>query len=465
MADQWFYESGGKSQGPVDRAALERFVREGAVGKSTLVWTEGLADWRPASAVEGLLPTVAAPSQEDAATVRDLDATVTQAVRPAPASGTAATAIAAAPPTTPAPPAEATPAAATPAPTAPRAAGGRSRRGVLRDIGAKISEVADLPTISRVPVKDILVGGLQKKTRVEDIEEIFAAGTAATTPAQASLPAGWPTPRVFWRVLGGAVATFLLLRLGWTEFQNPNFLPGMIFVGSFVVPLSVVFLFFELNTPRNVSIYQVGKMLLLGGALSLVATMIVFQFVTGAGTGQLIPAMLTGLGEELGKAAALLVIVYSPRYPYQMNGLLFGAAVGAGFAGFESAGYAFNVGIAASATAKFTVDSALDNVMLRAVLAPGGHVIWTAMVASAIWKAKAGKAFELALLARPVVLRRFAIATVLHGLWDTSIRGFDWRIQLAILIVVGWYLVLAVVKQSLDEVEAEAGKRRAAASS
>ena len=40
-------------------------------------------------------------------------------------------------------------------------------------------------------------------------------------------------------------------------------------IGSFVVPFSVVVLFFELNTPRNVSVYQVGKMLLLGGALSL----------------------------------------------------------------------------------------------------------------------------------------------------------------------------------------------------
>ena len=51
--------------------------------------------------------------------------------------------------------------------------------------------------------------------------------------------------------------------------------------------------------------------------------------------------MLKGVLEETGKALALLVVVGSLRYRWQLNGLLFGAAVGAGFAGFESAGYAF----------------------------------------------------------------------------------------------------------------------------
>ena len=109
-------------------------------------------------------------------------------------------------------------------------------RGVLGGIGARISAASDLPTISSMPVGQILVGGLQRVTRSEDIEEELIVGTSLTTPTLAQIPAGWPTPRIFWRILGGALATYFLLYLGIAQFQNVNFLPGLIVIGSFVVP-------------------------------------------------------------------------------------------------------------------------------------------------------------------------------------------------------------------------------------
>ena len=57
-------------------------------------------------------------------------------------------------------------------------------------------------------------------------------------------------------------------------------------IGSFVVPLAVVILFFELNTPKNVSVYQVGKLLLLGGALSLILTSVLAEDPSGRGSGR-----------------------------------------------------------------------------------------------------------------------------------------------------------------------------------
>ncbi|MBL8114283.1 MAG: PrsW family intramembrane metalloprotease, partial [Acidobacteria bacterium] len=267
-------------------------------------------------------------------------------------------------------------------------------RGVLGGIGAKLSEVGDLPTLSGLNVKDFLLEGLKKDTRAEDIEEVFIAGTTTTTPQLADVVTGWPVPRVFWRILGGALLTYFLLYIGLTSFNNLNFLPGLIVVGSFVVPMAVVVLFFELNIPRNVSVYQVGKMLLLGGAWSLVVTVFLFTVIPGSGTGAIIPAMLTGVTEETGKALALLLVASSSRWRWQLNGLLFGAAVGAGFAGFESAGYAFKhiLGPLSDITASIT---------LRGLLAPGGHVIWTAMVGSAIWKVKGDSKFDLKMLTHP----------------------------------------------------------------
>jgi protease PrsW len=251
------------------------------------------------------------------------------------------------------------------------------------------------------------------------------------------------------------MATYLLLLFGLRQFGNTNFLPGMIVIGSFVVPLSIVILFFELNVPRNVSIYQVGKMILLGGALSLVVTMLVGAVIP-SGVGNVFLAMLTGVVEEVGKGLVLLIIIGAVRYRFQLNGLLFGAAVGAGFAGFESAGYAFNNALDAAVKTQLleaVTSSATGSILIRGLLAPGGHVIWTAMVASALWKVRGDKPFQVAMLFHPVVLRRFLVAVVLHGLWDTDIWFIPQILWCVLLLIVGWYIVFGILKQSLAEVE------------
>lgn len=392
MSEQWFYAVNDERRGPVTREVLAGLLREGTLAPEALVWAESLPGWVAAASVPGL---VGAP--------------------------------AAAPPPLPA-------SAAAPS------------RGVLSGLGARISAASDLPTISSMPVGQILVGGLRQATRAEDIEEELIVGTRVTTPTLAQVPAGWPTPRIFWRILAGALATYFLLYLGIAQFQNVNFLPGLIVIGSFVVPFSVVVLFFELNTPRNVSVYQVCKMLFLGGALSLIATVFLFRVIPGSGVGSLLPAMLTGVTEETGKALALLIVVREARYRWQLNGLLFGAAVGAGFAGFESAGYALRELYTGG------WQGVLDSITIRALLSPGGHVIWTAMIGSALWRVKGERPFDTAMLTHPDVLRRWGIAVVLHGLWDADLFGYGY-LKLLLLVVGGWYVVLAILKQALAEVE------------
>jgi RsiW-degrading membrane proteinase PrsW (M82 family) len=399
--EQWYYMASGTQQGPVEADALAQLVRSGAIHAGTMVWKEGMPQWRPAGQVPGILPEPP-PMPEHA---------------PAPAV------------------------------VAPPAAPGRSMLGGL---GARISEAAELPTISNVPIRDILMGGFGEATRFQavDTEDDFAVGTKQTTPKLQDVPTGWPRAKVFWRMLIGSIATYMVLRYGLTAFGNMNFFPGMVVVGSFVVPFSVVVLLFEMNVPRNVSAYQVGKMLFLGGAASLIVTMFVFNFVPGAGTGNPIAALLTGFGEELGKALALLIVAWPAdgrRWRWQLNGLLFGAAVGAGFAGFESAGYAFRFAL------KGGIQQAIDIIFLRGILAPGGHVIWTAMVGSAIWKVKGDQPFSIGMLFHGIVIRRFCIAVILHGLWDSSLPLPDF-VQYGGLVLVGWYLIFAMLKQAIDEV-------------
>lgn len=44
---EWFYATGGNRVGPVAPVAFENLVKEGVVKTDTLVWSKGMAEWRP----------------------------------------------------------------------------------------------------------------------------------------------------------------------------------------------------------------------------------------------------------------------------------------------------------------------------------------------------------------------------------------------------------------------------------
>jgi len=55
---QWFYtDAAGQQAGPVYADGLRQLAADGSVSSTTLVWSEGMTDWTPATQVPGLLPT------------------------------------------------------------------------------------------------------------------------------------------------------------------------------------------------------------------------------------------------------------------------------------------------------------------------------------------------------------------------------------------------------------------------
>jgi uncharacterized RDD family membrane protein YckC len=57
----WYYANQGQQAGPVDDAAFDNLVRQGVVRDDSLVWKEGMAEWKPYSAVRPA-PMAAAPT-------------------------------------------------------------------------------------------------------------------------------------------------------------------------------------------------------------------------------------------------------------------------------------------------------------------------------------------------------------------------------------------------------------------
>ena len=129
------------------------------------------------------------------------------------------------------------------------------------------------------------------------------------------------------------------------------------------------------------------------------------------------------------------------------NGLLFGAAVGTGFAAFESAGYALRMGF-------INTDLMKDTIMIRGMLSPFAHIAWTAMCGAALWRVKGDKKFSFTMVKDLRFLRIFIIAVVLHMVWNSPLQ-LPFYGKYAILGVVAWIVILALIQDGLKELREE----------
>jgi protease PrsW len=287
-----------------------------------------------------------------------------------------------------------------------------------------------------------------KKHTTEEMEDQLITGTARHTPSLSSLEVGWARPWLFARMLAVSVILAFVLYEGFVMFDNINLLPGLIFVGSFAVPFSTLIFFLEMNVPRNISIFKVMQLSFVGGIVSLIVALIFFSRLDLLSS--FLGASAAGIIEESAKLliVALLMGKAAP-YRWILNGLLFGAAVGCGFGAFESAGYAFRAMLGSG------VDVGVANIMLRGMLAPFMHIVWTANAAAALWRVKGNRPFAWEMLKAPAFLRVFIAVVILHMTWNAPFELLRLPVVLdlkyLILGVLGWVICFRLVQAGLKQ--------------
>lgn len=319
-----------------------------------------------------------------------------------------------------------------------------------------------------------------KRHSTKDIEECFSAGTSRTTPPLCEVSTAWPAPWIFSRMI--LVCLVLYFGFNWasTQFQNPLLVPGLLFVGNFGIPFCLFVLFYEMNVRRDVSIYSAGVMMMTGSMLSLIFSLILFAFWHGQSS------IWAGPIEETAKLLAVLLVAHRMCNGRILTGLLLGAAIGAGFAAFESAGYTFmhlrhlivyftaadvlsNFDPAAAAHVQHVAEQGLspDFVMqYRALITvAAGHTQWTAITAGAYWlvwsrqqkegtleKASAVVNFNVLLDIR--FLRVAVIPVLVHMFWNSSLCDAFPGFKILICAVISWAVVLRLVAAGLGQVRA-----------
>jgi RsiW-degrading membrane proteinase PrsW (M82 family) len=189
---------------------------------------------------------------------------------------------------------------------------------------------------------------------------------------------------------------------------NPNLIPTLVLLGSFLVPVSFVVWAFGRRHSGELTAELLFSTFVTGGLLGVLASSVLESYLSNP-----TPALFVGVGliEEAAKLVALALLTRRLTHKYARDGLILGAAVGFGFAAFESAGYAF--------TALFTENGLslmqlVQTELLRGLLAPVGHGLWTAILGGVLFSASGRRHF--ALTGR--LLLTYVGVSLLHALWD-----------------------------------------------
>lgn len=249
------------------------------------------------------------------------------------------------------------------------------------------------------------------------------------TPTQGTLVGGYDVRtgrsssghrwRWLWTLLLGA-GLWIVCIVVTAVTQNTNLLPADILIGSFMIPVAAVAWNFDHRADSYLPMTRIFYAFVVGGTLGVLLAALLeaplsvvpvpYQFV------------FVALIEEAAKLAALIIVAQRLRRYTTTDGLVLGATVGFGFAALESAGYAFNGLLTQHG---LSLPGLVGSVILRGMLAPLGHGLWTAILGMFLFHA-AERRNRLRI--SWALVGMYFVVVGLHFLWDFS----DW---LAIFLV------------------------------
>jgi len=298
----------------------------------------------------------------------------------------------------------------------------------------------------------------------DDVELQFGVGLPGTTPQIGSVHDRVARPWFFTRVLLFLGLAFVAVLVTYRLTGNTNLVPALIFTGSFAAPIAVAIFFFECNLPANVSMYAVIRFFTWGGILGLVLTLFL-SIIEGLLPTRWLGASVAALTEEPAKLAAVVLLASRSKYPWTLNGLCLGAAVGAGFAAFESAGYALNEFIGPLVSNNDIARANVDlqrSLITRGVLSPFGHVVWTAITAGALWRVVHAKPLRAESFADWRFASPFIAALLLHFTWNSAILwDLPFFAKFIALGAIAWTIAFGLIFTGFREVrEAASGARQ-----
>jgi RsiW-degrading membrane proteinase PrsW (M82 family) len=223
---------------------------------------------------------------------------------------------------------------------------------------------------------------------------------------------GW-APR-WWLVLPIGLVLWIATVADAFYTNNLILLPTIVLLGSFLVPVTGVVWYLDHDPSPALSPRRVVSAFILAGVLgALAASTLEYWLVFGPG---LLGNLKVGLIEEFVKGALIVVFALGIRSYTTRDGMVLGATVGFGFAALESSGYALaSLFVVQGQHLYLSLPSVVLNELVRGVLAPFGHGLWSAILGGVIFHAARNGRLRPTL----AILITYIGVSLLHAAYDS----------------------------------------------
>jgi RsiW-degrading membrane proteinase PrsW (M82 family) len=167
---------------------------------------------------------------------------------------------------------------------------------------------------------------------------------------------------------------------------NIILLPTIVLLGSFLVPVTAISWYLGHDGSPSLSPRRIVSASIIAAVLGLiVAALLEFWLVYGTGS---IGLLKVGFIEEFVKGAAIILLALGLRSYATRDGMVLGAAVGFGFAALETSGYALaSLFVVQGQQLFLSLPAVVFTELVRGVLAPFGHGLWSAILGGVIFYA------------------------------------------------------------------------------
>jgi RsiW-degrading membrane proteinase PrsW (M82 family) len=199
--------------------------------------------------------------------------------------------------------------------------------------------------------------------------------------------------------------------------RNVILLPTIVLLGSFLVPVTAVVWYLDHDPSPALSPRRILTAFIIAGVFGVLGASLLEYWLVTAGV---LGSLEVGLIEEAVKAVFIAVVALGIRPFHVRDGMVLGATVGFGFAALESSGYALaSLFVVQGGHLYLSLTSVVVTELIRGVLSPFGHGMWSAILGAAIFSAAARRG---RLRLSGGVLVAYLGVSLLHGAFD-SING------------------------------------------
>ena len=180
------------------------------------------------------------------------------------------------------------------------------------------------------------------------------------------------------QIFVGGLALLYLLERTLLATQSLNYVPSVLLLGAFLVPVTFVTYLYERLPRWEVPLPPVAICFFWGGALgTVVAGSLEYDLLGSLGV---LALLGVGLIEEGAKLILPLIFYFLGRYRSEGAGIVLGVSTAMGFAALETMGYGFMTLLQSQGNLV-----ALDEVLLaRGLTSPAGHAAWTGLVCAVL---------------------------------------------------------------------------------